>query len=176
MAETERSPHFLRVLAVVTLVLHVPAAAALVLMPDGWGVNRLNVAVWIRVLGPLDLHHHINPEQFAVVMNVLLFVPMTAALAVLRPTWWWVLAGAALSTAIELYQLSIGTRQASLLDVAANTLGAAIGVAIGLGLVRLFSRRSRASGARPGPSAATTPGASPAASAPDPAGAPDDRD
>ncbi|MDO5663246.1 MAG: VanZ family protein [Brachybacterium sp.] len=129
-----------RILAVALLLLYVPAAALLVLGPDGWTVNRLNVAVWITVLGPFDLHRFVSPELFAGAMNVLLFVPATAAAVVLRPSWWWILVGAGLGGMIEMYQLMLGSRQASVLDVLANTAGAALGAALGMGALALLTR------------------------------------
>jgi VanZ family protein len=64
-------------------------------------------------------------------LNVLLFVPLGATLALLlgRRMWPWVIAAcSALSIAVELLQRSIAGRVPDLGDVLWNTVGAAIGV------------------------------------------------
>lgn len=171
-----RVPRPLLAAALAVLLLYPLAAGFLLLTSDGWAVNRANVRVWIVVTDLLGARGAITPEQFAMVANVMLFVPFFAALAILRPTWWWVLLGAGISTAVELYQGTLGSRLQDPWDIAANTLGAALGVALGLG-IRRFSRRRRPalSGAAADATAPTTPGASPAGSADAPDGGPDDR-
>ena len=188
----EAPPRPLRLLAALVLLLYPLAAGALLLTSDGWAVNRLNVRIWYAVTGAVGLREQITPEMFAALANVALFVPFFAALAVLVPTWWWVAAGAALSIAVELYQGEIGTREQDLVDVLANTAGAALGVGLGL-LVRRFAgsrarnrrtelpadasaRRPGLSGAGSAPSAPTTRGAPRAATWHGPGGDPDDRD
>ena len=180
-------PRPLRLLAALVLLLYPLAAGTLLLTSDGWAVNRLNVRIWYAVTGAVGLREQITPEMFAALANVALFVPFFAALAVLVPTWWWVAAGAGLSIAVELYQGEIGTREQDLVDILANTAGAALGVGLGL-LVRRAQRRrterpTDASARRPGlsgagsaPSAPTTPGAPPAETGHGPGGGPDDRD
>ncbi|MEV0869271.1 VanZ family protein [Brachybacterium paraconglomeratum] len=173
-------PRTLRLLAALVLLLYPLAAGALLLTSDGWAVNRLNVRVWYAVTGAVGLREQITPEMFAALANVALFVPFFAALAVLVPTWWWVAAGAGLSIAVELYQGEIGTREQDLVDILANTAGAALGVGLGLLVCRVAVRRSAR---RPGlsdagsaPSAPTTPGAPRAETGHGPGGGPDDRD
>ena len=174
------------------LLLYPLAAGALLLTSDGWAVNRLNVRIWYAVTGAVGLREQVTPEMFAALANVALFVPFFAALAVLVPTWWWVAAGAALSIAVELYQGEIGTREQDLVDILANTAGAALGVGLGLLVRRLAGSRARnrrterpadASARRPGlsgagsaPSAPTTPGAPRAETGHGRGGGPDDRD
>lgn len=136
----------LRRIAAAVLALGAPACALLLLLPDGWAINRLNVAVWIAVTGPLGLQGPVTPEAFAQAMNVLLFVPILAALAILVPSWWWVGVTAAGSAAVEAYQLIIGSRDADALDIIANTAGAALGAALGLGLLRRARRSDAAAG------------------------------
>lgn len=165
-----RLPRAFRIVAICVLLLYPLAAGVLLLTSDGWAVNRANVQVWYVVTGMVGLREQISPEGFAMIANVVLFVPFFTALAVLRPSWWWVLLGTALSTCVELYQGSIGSRIQDPWDIVTNTLGAAIGVAIGLGV-----RRRALNGARSAPSGPTTPGAPPAESAPGPVGGPDDR-
>lgn len=180
----------LRALALAVLGIGLLAGGVLVLMPNGWLVNRANVFLWIHVTAPFALQDDISPERFAELMNVLLFIPVFAALAVLRPTWRWALAAVGLSGAIELYQLLLGSREAELGDVLTNSIGGAIGVGIGLLLVRMVRDRearracaaqgvatiSGAGAASRDASDPTTPGASPRASAHGPAEAPDGRD
>jgi VanZ family protein len=61
-------------------------------------------------------------------VNILLFMPLGAAVAIhRRGVWWAVAAGAALSLGAEAAQLFIPGRYSSPWDVAANTLGAAAG-------------------------------------------------
>lgn len=185
-------PRPLRLLAALVLLLYPLAAGALLLNSDGWAVNRLNVRIWYAVTGAVGLREQVTPEMFAALANVALFVPFFAALAVLVPTWWWVAAGAGLSIAVELYQGEIGTREQDLVDILANTAGAALGVGLGLLVRRLAGSRSRtrrterpadASARRPGlsgagsaPSVPTTPGAPRAETGHGPGGGPDDRD
>lgn len=146
---THRLPRALRVLAALVLLLYPLAAGALLLTSDGWAVNRLNVRLWYTVTGAVGLREQITPEMFAALANVVLFVPFFAALAVLVPTWWWVLGGAALSGAVELYQGGIG-REQDVVDVFANTAGAALGVGLALLVRRLLGRRA----AQPSPASA----------------------
>ena len=185
-------PRPLRLLAALVLLLYPLAAGALLLTSDGWAVNRLNVRVWYSVTGAVGLREQITPEMFAALANVALFVPFFAALAVLVPTWWLVAAGAGLSFAVELYQGEIGTREQDLVDILANTAGAALGVGLGLLVRRLAGRHARnrrterpadASAGQPGlsdpgsaPSVPTTPGAPRPETGHGPGGGPDDRD
>lgn len=173
-------PRPLRLLAALVLLLYPLGAGALLLTSDGWAVNRLNVRVWYAVTGAVGLREQITPEMFAALANVALFVPFFAALAVLVPTWWWVAAGAGLSIAVELYQGEIGTREQDLVDILANTAGAALGVGLGLLVrrvaVRRSARRPGLSDAGSAPSAPTTPGAPRAETGHGPGGGPDDRD
>lgn len=77
--------------------------------------------------------------------NVLWFVPfgLLGVLATGRRWWWLVLlAGAAVSTAIEAGQwLLLPERTPTPLDVVANTVGTAVGVAIGVGWMLRRERR-----------------------------------
>jgi len=157
--------------AAAVLALYPIGAGALLLTADGWAVNRANVQVWSAVTAVTGGRGVITPEVFAVLANVALFVPLLAALAVLVPRWWWVLPASALSIGVELYQLGLGTRQADVLDVLANTAGAVLGVWLGRAIHRRIS-----GDAAPAAGGRTTPAASPRGSADAPAGAPDDRD
>lgn len=144
-----------RVLAVLLLLAHPLTVGPLLLTGNGWAVNRANVWVWSRVTDVPCLRGQVTPEQFAVLANVLLFVPALAALALLYPRWWWVLVGAGISAAVELHQYTQPGRDTSVLDVLANTAGAAIGVTVGILLHRGLS--GAAGSAAPAPSGPTTP-------------------
>lgn len=144
MTPDRRLPRALRIAAGAVLALYPVAAGTLLLTTDGWAVNRLNVRIWGAVLGPLGLQEAIDPELFAMLANVVLFVPLFAALAVLWPRWWWVGVGAAVSAAVEAYQFSLPARNSDPMDVLANTVGAALGVALGLAVHRAAVRRHQA--------------------------------
>lgn len=172
----------LRFVAAVLLLAYVGATMWLLTTDDGWAVNRLNVAIWSATVGPAGLRLPITPEQFADIANVLLFIPPFLALGLLVPSWWWVLLGGATSCAVELYQRSEGSRDASAADVVTNTLGAAIGVGLGLWISRAADRRAADDGPvhphHGAPHDRTdppTPGPDPHVSASGPVGAPDGR-
>lgn len=194
-----------RILSALVVLLYPIAAGTLLLTSNGWAVNRANVFVWAHLLGPVGLLGAITPDRFGDLMNIVLFMPFFAALTVLIPTWWWVAAGFLISSAVELYQTTLPARQATIVDVITNTLGAALGVWAGFGIRRLVrragERATRAAGptTAPAPSAAapnsprgapgtgpadpasrgasdpTTPSAAPPRSGHGPGGAPDDR-
>lgn len=173
-------PSWLSALATLVAVSYPVAMGWLLTSADGWLINRLNVQVWLAVLSPLGLHRVVSPEAFAVAMNVALFVPLAWALAVLVPRWWWLAALVGLSCAVEAYQWTLGSRQASLVDIASNAAGATLGVWLGILTARRYRRRAGArvgEGAEsPGPGGAPTRGQFPRASAHGPAGSRGDRD
>ena len=74
--------------------------------------------------------------------NVLLFAPLgMLAVAWRRPWWQGILAGVVASASIETIQLLfLPTRVADVRDVVANTLGAALGVAVATVLSRRIAR------------------------------------
>lgn len=101
------------------------------------GANLLRALDW--------LHRHGIPEWFNYALvewlaNVVMFVPFGFLLAAaLRPRHWWIalLTAAAASTGIEGAQRQLlPERYASAADLAANTLGALVGIAL-CGLVLL---------------------------------------
>lgn len=99
-----------------------------------------------RVLGALQLSPLTSWITFDVVesaSNVAMFVPLGVLVIAWGGRWWHGLVlGTAVSSALELCQLLfLPTRVADLRDVAANTLGAAIGV----GLMLVLSRARRSS-------------------------------
>lgn len=175
-------PRGAQIAAIVFLACCLGGALVLLLAGDGWAVNRANVWVWARVTGPLGLQGIVGPEQFAVLANVALFVPIFAALALLVPSWWWIAIAGVGSIAVEAYQFTLGTRQAEIVDVITNIAGAALGVTVGIllrgRLVRAVSEVG-GSGAPRGTSGAnepTIPGGVPAVSEDAPGGVPDGRD
>lgn len=167
-----------RIIAVLVLLTYPAAAAVLVLTRNGWAVNRLNVRIWSATLGPGGLRLPITPEQFADLANVVLFLIPFAALALLMPSWWWILLGTAVSSCIETAQYYRGGRDATIVDVLTNTIGAALGVALG----RILHQRLSSAGSSPtavgtrAESARATRDADPRATAPAPDAAPDDQD
>lgn len=138
----------LRVAGAVSLLAFPLVGGMLVLWQDGWGINRLNVRIWAALLTPFGLHRHITPEQFAVAMNVVLVVPAGFALYLLWHRWWWALVILAGSIGVEAYQLRIGTRDASVLDVVTNTAGGVIGILLARRLLIWVRSRSDAAGSR----------------------------
>lgn len=124
-------PAWLKAVALAVVAAYPAAVGWLLLTPHAWQVNRLNVHIWITLLSPVGLHRVISPEQFAVVANVILFVPLVWALWILRRHWIWVAGVLALSCAVEMYQAFIGSRDSTIIDIIANTLGAFLGAALG---------------------------------------------
>lgn len=155
------------------LLAHPLTVGPLLLTGNGWAVNRANVWVWAQVTDVPGLRGQVTPEQFAVLANVLLFVPAVAALALLRPRWWWVLVGAGISVAVELHQYTQPGRDASVVDLLANTVGAAIGATAGILLLRRLS--GGAGSSAPVPSEPTTPVAARPGMVGARGGAPDDQ-
>ena len=118
-----------RVAPVLAVVLAVLLVVAL-LWPDGWVLNRAVVRVYVFFL-QRGMPQRITPEDYAVVLNVAVFVPLGwIGVALLRwPPVRVALALTAVSAAVELAQaLPVVGRDPSLLDVACNALGAVVGV------------------------------------------------
>lgn len=139
-----------RVLVVLTAT-YVVALGVLVAAPWGWELNRLTVSLYSRFRYDWPIAPDwVGPEHYGSLLNVLLFVPVAALLAlVTRWAWWWVVLVAALGSGlIELAQWTWLPREGGWADVRANTLGAVIGVAA----VSLLGRRgSRRAGRRGSP-------------------------
>lgn len=102
------------------------AALALVFLPIGWQINRF--VVWLFYGGRrLGMPDFVTIPWYEFGLNILLFaVPvLLATLLWPRVRWWvWVLLGLFISLSIETIQLLALPREFSLLDLAANTLGA----------------------------------------------------
>ncbi|RYB92346.1 VanZ family protein [Nocardioides glacieisoli] len=132
---------------VALLATYVAGLVVLVTRPWGWELNRLTVTLWVFFRSDVPIApDRLGPEDYGVLLNVLLFVPFGVLLTLaMRRPWWWATTAAALvaSTLIEQAQWRWLERDGSWTDVAANTLGALIGaVAVSL------SSRDRA---RPAP-------------------------
>ena len=127
------------------VVLYVVALALLVVGPWGWELNRLTVALYVqfRADWPNALGWA-QPEHYGVLLNVLLFVPLGALLALVTGrAWWWVTLAAALASGlVELTQEQWLERIGSWSDLAANTLGALVGAVLVSPLARRGSRRA----------------------------------
>lgn len=121
------------------LLAYAAALVAVVAGPWGSALNRLTVRcyVFFRTTWPIA-PDWARPEHYGLLLNVLLFVPMGAGLALLTRWSWWrvVLVAAAASTLVELLQLVL-PRDPDPLDVVTNTLGALVGALV----VSAFGRR-----------------------------------
>jgi glycopeptide antibiotics resistance protein len=123
---------------------YVVGLAVLVGGPWGSALNRFTVACYVQFRYDWPIAPDwVLPEHYGVLLNVLLFVPLGALFVLLARRPWWVATAvaAAGSLVIEAVQWLWLDRQGTWSDVAANTLGAAIGAA-GAGLVlSLLARR-----------------------------------
>lgn len=134
------------------LLIAMAYAAGLALLVFGpWGDALNRATVWLYVFFRTDVPvapAGALPEHYGVVLNVLLFVPLGAALVlVLSRAWWWVtLLAAVTSGTIEVVQGLWLDRIASWWDVAANTAGALVGAVT----VSLLARARRRAWSRPG--------------------------
>jgi glycopeptide antibiotics resistance protein len=120
--------------------------AVLVTGPWGWELNRFTVRLYVLFRSDVPIAPAgALPEHYGFVLNVLLFVPLGALLAVVTGQPWWriMFAACAGSVAIELAQWSWLEREGGWLDVLANTAGAAMGA------VTLAWRGRAARGPRP---------------------------
>lgn len=124
---------------------YVVGLAVLVGGPWGSALNRFTVACYVQFRYDWPIAPDwVLPEHYGVLLNVLLFVPLGALFVLLarRPWWEATVVAAAGSLAIEVVQWLWLDRQGTWSDVAANTLGAAIGAAgAGLALSLLARRR-----------------------------------
>ena len=133
-----------------TAIAYAVGLALVVFAPWGWSLNRVTVRLYVFFRSDVPIAPAgIGPDHYGVLLNVLLFLPLGAVLALLtaRPWWWVVLPAAVVSGAIELVQGRWLDRVASWSDVVANTVGALLGAAA----VSLLARARRRSASRPGP-------------------------
>ncbi len=124
------------------LVLYVLGLAAIVFAPVP-DVATATVA-WVHdLLVQAGAPVWVSARMVEFVLNAAMFVPLTFLGMLLVPTspWRWVLGALVASTCIELVQLGfLSQRSASVVDVAANSLGGAIGA---LAAEALLSRHRR---------------------------------
>lgn len=124
---------------------YVVALAVLVSGPWGWALNRLTVSLYVRFryIWPVA-PDWVGPEDYGWLLNVVLFVPLAALLAIVTGWAWWrvVLACALASGATELVQWLWLEREGGWNDVGANTLGALVGAVVLSLLARRGSRRA----------------------------------
>lgn len=128
----------------VAAVAYAVAMLVVVFGPFAWALNRLTVRCYVlfRYTWPIA-PDSVSPEDYGLLLNVLLFVPLGAGLVLLTGWRWWqvTLAAALASTLVELIQLVL-PREADPRDVVTNTLGAAIG-ALAVGAVVALRARGR---------------------------------
>lgn len=133
-----------RLLAALTAV-YVVALVVLVTGPWGGPLNRLTVDLYVQFRYDWPIAPEwAGPEHYGWLLNVVLFIPLAALVAIVtRAPWRWVTVDAALASGlVELAQWAWLAREGGWADVVANTLGALIGsVAVSL-LVRPGWRRA----------------------------------
>ena len=83
---------------VALLATYVAGLVVLVTRPWGWELNRLTVRLWVFFRSDVPIApDRLGPEDYGVLLNVLLFVPFGVLLTLaLRRPWWWVTTAAAL--------------------------------------------------------------------------------
>lgn len=122
-----------RLLAALLLAVVVISGALIVFLPIGWQLNRFVVWLYYTVAGILG-SSLISIEGYDFLLNMALFaVPaFLASIVWPRVHWWqWLLFWLVVSLGIETVQFLFLPRDATLIDLAANTLGAVCGVALG---------------------------------------------
>ena len=128
-----------RVLATLAISYAV-ALALLVAGPWGWALNRFTVRCYVLFAYTWPIAPAwVGPEDYGVLLNVLLFVPVGALGVVLTRWVWWrvVLVAAIGSLAIETAQWLFLEREGGWGDLASNAAGALLGAVA----VSLLARR-----------------------------------
>ncbi|SIN90932.1 VanZ family protein [Agromyces cerinus] len=145
-----RSQWALWVLAVYLLL-----AAVVLMSPLSYGAITQAIATWANEeLGLAGVRD--GMVEFAA--NIAFFVPFGLLLSLsTRRFWIGLTAALVLSASVELVQLILPSRVASLRDVLANVLGAAIGCLIALAILHSRTRRRRAAASGTGQSPSATP-------------------
>jgi hypothetical protein len=133
--------------ALVGLVLYGAAAGVVLLAPVSYSGIVNAIDSWLRTDLGLTWFGSGWVEFTA---NILLFVPLGFLLTLIaRPHWLGVVIGLLVSAAVELVQIVIPSREASLRDVLSNTCGAAVGAGLAWLLVlRRVSHPVRGESAR----------------------------
>ena len=138
-------------LVLVVAVVYAVALGLLVFGPWGWGLNRVTVRLYVLLRFEWSVAPPwVAPDDYGVILNVLLFVPLGACLAILSGrVWSATVLAAGCSAVVELVQLQWLDREASWADLLANTLGAFLGaLAISLRALLEWRRAGRASSPR----------------------------
>ncbi len=111
------------------LVAYAAALVVLVVAPWGHALNRLTVRLYVffRNTWPVAPDWAL-PEDYGLLLNVMLFVPLGVVLTLLTRWGWWrvTLVAAVASAGFEAIQLVL-PRDPDVFDVVTNTLGAALG-------------------------------------------------
>jgi len=153
---SSRPPRDRRLIAFAAILLAaaIGVIAAIVfspLPPDLDGQRRL--AAWLAAAHRTWMPRWVTFGAVEFASNVAMFVPLGfLGVIVFARARWVVIAGCtAFSVAVELVQwLLLPARQADWRDVLANSLGAAFGMALAIGLLRLIDGRRLARGLRHG--------------------------
>ena len=129
----------------VVAVVYLVGLGVLVAAPWGWELNRLTVQLYVLFRQDLSIAPAaVRPEHYGAVLNVVLFVPLGALLAIWGRGWLAAaLVSAVLSSVVELVQWRWLVREGDVVDVVANTLGGLVGAV----LVTLLRRGRRGPGA-----------------------------
>ena len=134
--------------APIALAAYLLVVLAVLVLPVGYGGIVIAIGDWLRTDLSVGWFGY-GWIEFAA--NVAMFAPLGLLLTLLLgQPWRGVLLALALSASAELVQIVVPSRQASLRDIVANVLGAAIGAAIAGILLskRERARRPRAGGPR----------------------------
>lgn len=117
----------------------------LVLVADGWTVNRLVVRLWVEARWWFTG----TPDDFAALLNAAMLAPSAflASLFAPRVPWWvWGVVGFLGSSGVETVQWLYLERDGSLSDLVMNTIGAFVGAFAGHLANRWAARRASAVG------------------------------
>ncbi|HEX6246344.1 MAG TPA: VanZ family protein [Nocardioidaceae bacterium] len=119
-----------RTVAWALLVLYAAGAAVMVLAPDSDLPTDAAQAIW-RLLRDAGAPGWVSEKGVELVLNIVLFVPLSFIGAMLRPRWGWLQwlgVGFALTFAVELVQgMFLPDRTPDVVDMVANSLGALVG-------------------------------------------------
>lgn len=127
--------------AIVGLAVYGALVALVVLLPVSYSAIVNGIGDWMRYDLGLTFF---GSGWIEFVANILMFAPLGFLITLLfRHPWYGVALSLALSAAVEVVQIAIPSRQASLRDVVANVLGAALGAAAAWLIVVRRDRRSR---------------------------------
>ncbi len=123
------------------LIAYAVVVAVVLLTPVSYGVITNALGDWLRDVLGVDWFGSGWIEFGA---NILMFVPLGFLLTLLlRHHWYGVALALVISAGAEIVQIVIPSRQPSLRDILANTLGAAIGAALAWALVLRRTERRR---------------------------------